>query len=67
MRRRTEQLVFDEERTTEWFRKGRLHRKEGKGLLQRHCRHGFQLVEHCNIGHLQICARCFRTLFIGVL
>jgi hypothetical protein len=57
------EIVFEEERLTEWFRKGRIARKVSK--LQQHCRHGFELVEVTNMGYLQICCKCFRTLFVG--
>lgn len=64
MRKTGKDTLFEEERLTEWFKRGREKRKEAKGLLQRHCRHGFQLVEKTNKGYLQICAKCFNTLFV---
>jgi hypothetical protein len=60
--RLAKEVLFDEERLVEWFKKGRFARKAAG--LQKHCRHGFHIVELTNIGNLQICCRCFRTLFV---
>lgn len=62
MRKSRKDTLFEEERLTEWFRKGRKLRKDGR--LWQHCRHGFQICEATNKGYLQICCKCFRTLFV---
>jgi len=62
MRKSGKGTLFEEDRLTEWFKKGREVRRVKK--LWQHCRHGFQVVEKTNKGYLQICAKCFRTLFV---
>jgi hypothetical protein len=46
-----------------WYQRGRELRKSNRGALQRHCRHGFQVVEETDKGFVQICAKCFNTTF----
>jgi len=54
------QVLFNEERLTEWYKKGRKMKRDGQ--LSKHCRHGFQIVELTSIGFLQICCSALRAV-----